>query len=280
MTGMVVKEVTYNGTGVVYSDQGEGPCMVLLHGYLESGEIWEDFTPGLTGRFRVICVDLPGHGQSGTWGKIHTMDDLAGAVRAVLDAENIRKIVLLGHSMGGYVTMAFAELFPERLWGYCLFHSTCYADTDEKKEIREREISLILCRKKRQIVNVNIPKAFANENRERLKEKVSLARQIALKAPDQGIIAILSGMMHRPDRTHVLKDPALPVLLIGGMKDNYIPVEVFEKLAGLAPHATVIRLEESGHMGMMEEAELSAGAIVTFVDQILPVDPAGDSFNP
>ncbi|MFH0756484.1 MAG: alpha/beta hydrolase [Bacteroidota bacterium] len=277
---MALKEVTYKGTGIVYSDRGEGPCMVLLHGYLESGEIWKDITPGLTGRYRVICVDLPGHGQSGTWGKIHTMDDLAGAVKAVLDTEKIPRTVLLGHSMGGYVTMAFAELYPDRLRGYCLFHSTCFADTREKKANREREISLILCRRKRQIVNVNIPKAFANDNVGRLKDKVLLARQIALHTPDRGIIAILNGMMQRPDRTHVLKDPSLPVLLIGGMKDNYIPVEVFEKLAGLAPHATVARLQESGHMGMMEEAELSARAILTFMDQILPADQTGDGLNP
>jgi len=169
--------------------------------------------------------------------------------------------MLAGHSMGGYVVMAFADLYPSDLKGYCLFHSTCFADSEEKKKNRKREISLIHCRKKRQIINVNIPKGFASENVERLKREVEWAKEIALDNPDEGMIAILNGMMVRPDRTRVLQDPSLPLLLIGGMKDNYIPVEVFEQLAGFAPHATVVRLEHSGHMGFIEEPGKASEAI-------------------
>jgi pimeloyl-ACP methyl ester carboxylesterase len=153
------------------------------------------------------------------------------------------------------------------LKGYCLFHSTCCADSEEKKKNRKREISLIHCRKKRQIINVNIPKGFANDNVDRLKEEVERARNIALGNPDEGIIAILNGMMQRPDRTRVLQDSSLDLLLIGGMKDNYIPVEVFEKLVGLASHASVLRLEESGHMGFIEEPEKSAEAILALMNR-------------
>ena len=98
-------------------------------------------------QFRVLTLDLPGHGQSGIWGKVHSMDDLAGSVNAILEAENIEKVFLVGHSMGGYVAMAFAELFPEKLIGYSLFHSTCFADTEEKKKNRDREISLVFAGK-------------------------------------------------------------------------------------------------------------------------------------
>ena len=142
--------------------------------------------------------------------------------------------------------MAFAELFPEKLSGYCLFHSTPFADNDEKKENRDREISLVVCGKKRQIVLVNIPKAFASDNVESLSEEVERARRIALESSDQGIIALLRGMKERPDRTDILKNASLPLLLIGGMKDNYIASEVFKKLAALAPHAQVLSLEHSG----------------------------------
>ena len=266
---MTAKKVTFKEIDVCYTDQGKGTCIVLLHGYLETGAIWEPVIPFLTGHCRVICIDLPGHGESGVWGKMHAMDDLAGSVRAVLRAENLERIFLVGHSMGGYVAMACAEHHSENLWGYALFHSTCFADTDEKKVNRDREISLVLCKKKRQIVNVNIPKAFADGNVERLKDQVFRARHIALQNPDQGIVAILNGMKGRPDRTHILGNPSVPLLLIGGMKDNYIPVEGFEKLADLAPHATAVRLEESGHMGFVEEPELSAGAILSFTEEVL-----------
>ena len=257
-----MKRITYKGVEVTYRDEGSGPCIVLLHGYLETGAIWDEFAVLLTGDHRVIVPDLPGHGNSGVWGKIHTMDDLAGAVRSILDQEGIGKILLVGHSMGGYVTMAFAQIYPDRLSGFCLFHSTCFADTEEKKTNRDREISLVLCNKKRQIINVNIPKGFADSNLERLSVQIDGAKKIALSNTDPGIIALLNGMKERPDRTAVLQDSSLPLLLIGGMRDNYIPKEVFEKLVELAPHAEVLRLTESGHMGFLEEPEKSAEALI------------------
>jgi pimeloyl-ACP methyl ester carboxylesterase len=252
---MMKKSIQFRDTPVVYKDVGEGFCMVLLHGYLESGQIWEGFTEHFQERFRCIIPDLPGHGDSGSWGKLHTMDEVAGAIHAILEAEGITKVFLAGHSMGGYVTMAFAELFPENLSGYSLVHSTPFADTKEKKENRDREISLILCGKKRQIVMVHIPKSFATENLERMHLQVEKLKQMALMCPDKGIIALLNGMKERPDRTTVLQDPELPLLLIGGMKDNYIPAEVFNRLVSLAPHASVLRLENSGHLGFIEEQD-------------------------
>lgn len=260
--------MTYKGTEMVYSDRGEGPCLLLLHGYLESMEIWKDFAERISGRYRLIIPDLPGHGNSGIWGDTHSMEDLAGGIRALMESEGIDKIFLVGHSMGGYVVMAFADLFPEKLLGYSLMHSTCFADSDEKKENRDREISLVLCGKKRQIVLVNIPKAFSAGNVDRIPDEVEKARSIALGNTDQGIIALLRGMKLRPDRSAVLKDPSLPLLLIGGMKDNYIPVEVFENLVRLAPHAKVLRLEESGHMGFVEEREKVLAALLEMMDRV------------
>ena len=259
------KDITHRGQKLYYTDSGSGACLVLLHGYLESGAIWEPFAARLSRHYRVIVPDLPGHGRSGTWGAVHTMEDLAGAIRAVADAEDLGRFLLVGHSMGGYVTMAFASLYPERLTGYVLFHSTCFADNEEKKRNRQREISLVRCGKKCQIINVNIPKGFASDQAEHLNDQVERARKIALENPEEGIIAILNGMMQRPDRTHTLKDSTLPVLLIGGMKDNYIPVELFEKLVGLAPHARVLRLAGSGHMGFLEEPEPAAEAILAMM---------------
>jgi pimeloyl-ACP methyl ester carboxylesterase len=263
------KRISFRECDLVYSDYGEGKCIVLLHGYLERGKIWQAFTEQMPTGFRFIVPDLPGHGDSDSWGRVHTMDELAAALRAILDAEGIPKIFLAGHSMGGYVCMAFADLFPERLAGYALVHSTPFADTDEKRENREREISLVLCGKKRQIVLVNIPKAFASDNLDRMSPQVESLKQMALMSPDDGMIALLNGMKERPDRTAVLQNPKLPLLLIGGMKDNYIPVEVFEKLASLAPHARVLRLENSGHMGFMEEPEEVVKEIEAFL-KIIP----------
>ncbi|MEN8202198.1 MAG: alpha/beta hydrolase [Bacteroidota bacterium] len=257
-----MKKTSYKNINVVYTDHGQGPCVVLLHGYLETSRIWEDFVQKFPEGIRLISIDLPGHGASGTWGPSHQMDDLAASVLAVLEAEQVEKVFLAGHSMGGYVTMAFVELFPERLLAYSLVHSTCYADTEEKKKNRDREISLVRCGKKGQIINVNIPKGFATDNVDRMSGEVERVRQIAQSNPDEGVVAILNGMKERPDRSHVLKDPSLPLLLIGGMKDNYIPVEVFEQLVLMAPHASVLKLGNSGHMGFIEEADKVVRAMV------------------
>ena len=264
------EKASFREIDVFYRDQGAGIPIVLLHGYLESSEIWGHFAMLLADRFRVISIDLPGHGKSGIWGKEHHVDDLAASVVAVLDAGQIDKAFVVGHSMGGYIVMALADLYPERLLGYVLFHSTCYADSEEKKVNRDREISLVLCKKTQQIVKVNIPKAFADDNVETLREKVQFARSIALQNPDPGIVALLNGMKSRPDRSHVIRKAGLPLLLIGGMKDNYITSGVFEGLVGLAPHAEVVRLKESGHMGFMEEPEKSADAIRKFVEKNRP----------
>ncbi len=262
----MLKKTTHKNIDVIYSDQGEGPCIVLLHGYLETRKIWDNFVKDFPTGYRLIAIDLPGHGDSGTWGSQHKMDDLANSVNSVLKAEKLEKVFLVGHSMGGYVVMAFAHLFPESLLGYSLLHSTCFADSEEKKLNREREISLVHCHKKKQIINVNIPKAFAEDNLERLEAEVEHARNIAHVNQEEGIVAILNGMKDRPDRTSVLQDPALPLLLIGGLKDNYIPEEVFETLVSLAPHAKVLRLPQSGHMGFIEEPESVARALVEMVE--------------
>lgn len=262
------KKIIFKGADLCYSDHGEGRCIVLLHGYLENGRVWDSFTGQFPGGFRFLVPDLPGHGLSGSWGKIHTMNELAASVKAILDVEGISKTFLAGHSMGGYVTMAFADLFPDYLSAYALVHSTPFADTEEKRENRDREISLVLCGKKRQIVMVNIPKAFATENLDNMSNQVELLKHMAMKSTDQGTVALLNGMKERPDRSAVLQDPKLPLLLIGGMKDNYIPIEVFEKLVAMAPHARVLRLENSGHQGFMEESGNVIQAFTEFLESV------------
>jgi pimeloyl-ACP methyl ester carboxylesterase len=255
------KEIDFKGAEVVYTDAGKGDLLFFLHGYLETKEIWEDFTPHFQNNYRIITLDIPGHGESKHWGAEETMDDIASLIHFIIDKENIDRIFLIGHSMGGYVVMAFADLYRERLLGYCLFHSTCFADSEEKKLNRDREISLIKCGKKHQIINVNIPKAFADENLESQELQVDKLKNIALSCSDDGTIALLMGMKGRPDRSHVMARGDLPLLLIGGKKDNYIPEGVFGKLILIAPHATVLLLNDSGHMGFIEEPHIASEAL-------------------
>ncbi len=261
MTGIV----KFENISIRYKLEGMGTVVVLLHGYLESLDIWSAFSGELMKKFRVISIDLPGHGQSGIIADIHTMEIMAEAVKAVLSELNINKCILIGHSMGGYVTMAFADLFPDRLYGYSLFHSTPFRDTEEKKQNRNREIELVDQGKKQMIFNTNIPRAFADDNLKKLKRKVEHALQIARNTTDEGVKAVLEGMKLRIDRSEVLSSSKIPVLVILGIKDNYIPYELVKERIKLNDKGEIYVLENSGHMGFIEEIEESLKAVTSFV---------------
>ena len=133
----------HKGIGIFYTDQGKGPSIVLLHGFLENTSMWNAFIPKLTKKNRIICIDLLGHGSTGCTGYIHTMEQMAEAVLAVLQHLKIRRSVLIGHSMGGYVTLAFAEANPDAVKGICLLNSTARADSAEKRKNRSRAIKVV-----------------------------------------------------------------------------------------------------------------------------------------
>jgi len=257
--------IEYKNTTIRFRDEGKGPVIVLLHGYLESLEIWSEFSIDLAEFCRVVSIDLPGHGKSGVFGKVHTMELLAQSVKSVMDFLNTGKYFMVGHSLGGYVTLAFLELFPEYLSGLSLFHSHSLADSNEVIKNRNREKRLVKNGKKDLIYAVNIPKAFAIVNLEEFSEQVDYAKEIASDISGEGIIAILNGMIERPDRSDILARTSLPFLWILGKKDNYIPYEAIVKKVELPKHGKLIALENSGHMGFMEEKQQSIKAILNFL---------------
>lgn len=259
------KETFYKDVTVVFRDEGQGIPVLFLHGYLESSEIWLSFISGLSGKGRMILIDLPGHGESGIAGKVHTMDFMAEVVKHVLDQLEVDQCILVGHSMGGYVALAFLARYSERLKALSLFHSHPLADTAETKANREREIGLIREGRKELIYNVNIPKAFADENLEKFRDAIDFARDIARKTPDSGIIAVLNGMMQRPDSREILQNCPVPFLWILGKKDNYIPCETMIEKIILPEKGTVALLDHSGHMGFMEERDRSVSIMLDFI---------------
>jgi len=266
MTGIV----KFKEANLRFRDVGRGDVVVLLHGYLESLDIWGPFAQELAIYYRVISVDLPGHGQSGEYTQVDTMAVMADAVKHVLDHLNIGRCVVVGHSMGGYATLAFAEIFPEMTVGFGLFHSHALPDDEEKKVNRDKEIELVRSGKKMQFININIPKAFADDNLQRFAEAVEHAKRIAATTPDHGIICALEGMKSRPDRRRVLKESSVPVLIIAGRKDNYIPFDIYEEHFGLAPYHDILVLENSGHMGFIEEKDKALDGILKFLKKIYP----------
>ena len=249
-----------------YQDVGNGDVIVLLHGYLETLKVWQEFTIELSKNFRVIALDLPGHGKSEITEEVQTMDSMADQIKLMLDHLDIKKCFMVGHSMGGYVTLAFLEKYPQMLSGISLFHSSPFADNDEKKAHRDREIGLIKHGKKSLVYYNHIAKTFARDNIYLYPEINEKLIKMAEKSSEYGIIAALEGMKARPDRSELLAKTDIPIQYIIGKMDNFIPITILEKMK-LPANADIVVLEKSGHMGMFEESELSLSVISSFFEK-------------
>ena len=253
-------------TALHIADSGVGDkCVVLLHGYLESMYVWDDFTSLLTPSVRVITVDIPGHGISEIKGEVHTMEMVADVLHEMLNSLGIEKVTMVGHSMGGYVSLAFCARYPEQLEGLVLLSSSPNPDTDEKKENRRREIALVRAGKKDVLARVAPETGFAPHNRKRLKSYIDDLVECVHITEDDGIVALLGGMIERVDQNEMLRKCSVPQLFIMGKHDAYIPVAAAETIIANNPQAQVAWLENSGHMGFIEEPEACAEALLKFV---------------
>lgn len=249
-----MKTHSYKNIKVAFTDTGKGTAVVLLHGYLENQKMWNAFVPEFSKKFRVITIDLLGHGDTGCLGYVHSMEDQADVVHSVLHELKIRKAVLIGHSMGGYVALAFAELYPDAMKGMVLLNSTSRADSDERKANRDRAIVAVK-QNYTSFVRMSIANLFSEDNRERLSEEIEKVKLEALQTPLQGIVAALEGMKIRKDREVILHFAPYPIRLILGKKDGVLIYEDnIDQIEGTKVQLTTF---PDGHMSHIEnETEL------------------------
>lgn len=240
--------------------------VVLLHGYLESLNTWDDFTGLIQPFVRVIAPDLPGHGISEIKGPVHSMEFLADTVHAAVKELGAGKITLAGHSMGGYVALAFAAKYPEMLDGLVLFHSTPNPDSEQKKEDREREAAIVEAGKKELLAKTFPGKGYAAENRTKFADEIEDQSELIMLTEDEGIVALLRGMEERKDMNEMLRELKVPQLFFFGGKDEYITPETAEAIIKNQPQARVVWLENSGHMGFVEQPCESVEALLEFMD--------------
>lgn len=259
--------INFSGAEIRYTLSGKGNTTVLLHGFTESLAIWDAFSKELSKENKIICIDLPGHGKSGCNGEVHTMETMAFCVKAVLDTENVSACVMIGHSMGGYVTLTFAEMFPEMLRGIGLFHSSALPDTPEGKQNRARSIEIIKANHGN-FISGFIPDLFAPENRGLLKNEIAVLVEAARAMTKDAIIASQKGMMERTDKQHILEKMKIPFLFIAGKKDSRIPYEkVLEQIA-IPEDSTALLLGTIAHMGYLEAPEKTLYAVKCFIKGI------------
>lgn len=262
------QKIKFRDANIAYTVSGRGNTLVLLHGFLESTLIWNDFVLVLEKHFQVVCIDLPGHGESDCISYVHEMEMNAEVVYTVLQHLQIESCVMAGHSMGGYVTLAFAEKYSELLKGICMFHSTALPDSEEKKRDRDRTINIVK-KDAMTFIRAVIPNLFASSNKEKFKTEINELISAAAQMPVQGIIATLEGMKIRKDRTQVLKEVNVPVLIIAGKQDTAVLFDSLLPQLALSKHCEALILDNVGHTGFIEAKEETMGVLFNFAKSCL-----------
>ncbi len=255
----------YQGKKIHYTIEGKGNTIVLLHGFMESLQIWKDFSHELSANFKVVCIDLPGHGKSECISEIHSMELMADVVKQVVDSLGISSFVLIGHSMGGYASLQFADKYPTMLKGLGLFHSQALADTEEAKTNRDRTCEIVKQNRKDFITNF-IPDLFAPENVAKFAEEIRFLQSQVIDMTAEAIIAALQGMKIRESKINVLSNLPVPILFILGKKDKRIPLQQTMEQAILPNHSEVLILNV-GHMGYIEARNETLHTIKSFAEK-------------
>lgn len=260
----MTSSIVYNQKLLSYNITGQGTPVVLLHGYLETKELWDNISKELSKQYLVICPDLPGQGDSEPL-LGQTVETMAESIYGLLESLKIEKANVFGHSMGGYITLAFAELFPDKVDKFGLLHSHPFPDSPEKKEQRIQEISLVNRGRREFIIKFAIPGYFATGYAEENPEKLDRALELALKTTDSGMIACINAMRNRKNRLYVLQDSKVISLWIAGRKDEFLPCSTAIETARELKNTKFYILENSGHVGMVEEFEKTVKILNQFL---------------
>ncbi|MBE7639408.1 alpha/beta fold hydrolase [Salegentibacter sp. BLCTC] len=223
-------ETTYKNTTIAYTSMGTGNPLVLLHGFLESKIIWKDFTTELAVKRQVICIDLPGHGDSGNLNEINTMADMARAVKAVLDELNIKKASFAGHSMGGYVSLEFQNIFLNIPRSLALLNSTPEADSEERKVTRNRAAALVL-KNKRAFVSMALSNLLTPENNKKFRSQIEILKKHALQFSSAGICAAIKGMKIRTNHTELFAKFKGQKIVVAGKNDPVMDYNTIKSVA-------------------------------------------------
>jgi pimeloyl-ACP methyl ester carboxylesterase len=244
--------LSYKNTTISYSITGKGNPIVLLHGYLENKTMWDFYVEDLAQNHQVITLDLLGHGNSDCLGYIHTMEDQANMVYALLQELKIQAAAFVGHSMGGYIALAIAELYPECISQLVLLNSTSYQDSLERKANRDRAIKAVK-KDYATFVSMSIANLFSEDNRSKLIQEIEAVKLEALKTPLQGIIAAQEGMKIRKDREVILQQAQFPILLVLGEKDPVLNYDENKKQVEFT--AVQLITFPDGHMSHIENKD-------------------------
>jgi pimeloyl-ACP methyl ester carboxylesterase len=250
---------------LAYSDSGQGETIVLLHGFCENKSIWKSVQENLQKNHRIICIDFPGFGESDIYYSDFSMETLADEVARVLHTLEIQKCILIGHSMGGYVTLAFAEKYPELLFAFGLFQSTALPDNEQRKHNRDKTLAFIEKYGLKQFAESFVQQLFYPKNRAYLINEINALKRMTESSHIDAVVGCTIAMRNRKDRTHVLQQTTLPVLLVYGKEDQTLPIATMQAQMELCKNPVIHLLAETGHVAMIERPQESVKIIASFI---------------
>ena len=239
-------------SSIFYSEAGKGVPVVFLHGYCETSMIWKEFKDYLSRRNRVITIDMPGFGKSPRLNYAFSLQDIAAEIKEVLDEKRVTSFVMIGHSLGGYVALAFAREFPFALKGLGLFHSSVFEDTPDKKENRTKLIEFIKSNGVKPFIKTFVPSLFYEKNRKNFEETIEELSNAAEKTSPEMVMEYARAMRDRVSSVDFIKRFRKPVMFIIGEKDQSLPLKKSLEQAVMPANSHMLRLKDAGHMGMYE----------------------------
>ena len=254
----------FNEHKINYYKRGKGKALVFLHGFGEDSSIWDEFAQVFS-KNKIIRIDLPGFGKSEPVENV-SIEYMADGVKAVLNELKIKSCILIGHSMGGYVSLAFAKKYESLLKGLGLFHSHPFADTKEKSSNRKKSIQFLQKNGHIHFVKPLIPKFFAPSFRSSNGFLIDQMIHRASQYTTEGFIYGTKAMLNRVDQSEVLKNISCPVLFIVGKKDELVPLEYSLEQTALPQVASIQILEDVGHAGMFEAKKATRKQLKNFID--------------
>jgi pimeloyl-ACP methyl ester carboxylesterase len=261
------KKLIYNNHSVFYRVIGTGKPVILIHGFGEDGTVWDNQTDYLKDKFQFIIPDLPGSGKSQMIDDM-SMEGMAEVIHTLIHEENIDACPCIGHSMGGYITLALVEKYYNHISSFGLFHSTAFADSEEKKAARRKGIEFIKENGAFEFLKTATPNLYSPDTK--LHNPQLVEKQISSLSyfTSEALIAYYNAMIERPDRTSVLKTSKIPILFIMGEYDNAIPLQDGLKQCHFAENSYIHILRNSGHMGMQEETEKTNKILFDFLSAV------------
>ena len=264
---MQTKNIQYNNATISYRLAGMGQPVLLIHGFAEDSRIWDAGITAFSETYQLIVPDIPGSGGSEILnGEDISISDYADVMEAILSEENIKQCSIIGHSMGGYISLAFAAKYPEKINALGLFHSSAYADDEAKKDSRRQAINVIKEKGAMTFLKTAIPGLFADAEKSSTAVHLLLERGTAFT--QAALIQYYNAMINRPDTTGVLKTINKPVLFIMGEHDKAVPFEHGLQQSYLPSLSDINILRNSAHMGMLEEEEKSFSIVAHFLASI------------